>query len=62
MKFEIAKEVFDLLPNAYFGVVAVRGMENRKEIPDLEEMLQKNQASTWPASFLQKVFQDALSK
>ena len=42
MKFEIAKEVFDLLPNAYFGVVAVRGMDNRKEIPDLEEMLQKN--------------------
>lgn len=42
MKFEIAKEVFDLLPNAYFGVVAVRGMDNTKEIPELEEMLQAN--------------------
>lgn len=42
MKFEIAKEVFDLLPNAYFGVVAVRGMDNTKEISELEEMLQAN--------------------
>ena len=42
MKFEIAKEVFDLLPNAYFGVVAVRGMDNHKAICDLETMLQKN--------------------
>lgn len=42
MKFEIAKEVFDLLPNAYFGVVAVKGMDNTKEIPELEEMLQAN--------------------
>ncbi|MGN0657999.1 MAG: B3/4 domain-containing protein [Emergencia sp.] len=42
MKFEIAKEVFDLLPNAYFGVVAVRGMDNTKEIPELEAMLQDN--------------------
>lgn len=42
MRFEIAKEVFDLLPNGYFGVVAVKGMDNRKEIPELEQMLQKN--------------------
>ena len=42
MRFEIAKEVFDLLPNGYFGLVAVKGMDNRKEIPELEEMLQKN--------------------
>lgn len=42
MRFEIAKEVFDLLPDAYFGVVAVKGMDNQKEIPELEEMLQKN--------------------
>ncbi|WP_425755296.1 B3/B4 domain-containing protein [Ihubacter sp. rT4E-8] len=42
MKFEIAKEVFDLLPNAFFGVVAVRGMDNTKEVAELEEMLQMN--------------------
>ncbi len=42
MKFEIAKEVFEQLPNGYFGVVAVRGMDNTKEIPQLEAMLQEN--------------------
>lgn len=42
MRFEIAKEVFDLLPNAYFGVVAVKGMDNKKEVAELEEMLQAN--------------------
>ena len=42
MKFEIAKEVFDLLPDAYFGVVAVKGMDNTKEIPELEAELAAN--------------------
>ena len=42
MKFEIAKEVFDLLPDAYFGIVAVKGMDNTKEIPQLEAQLAEN--------------------
>ena len=42
MKFEIAKEVFDLLPDAYFGVVAVKGMVNTREIPELEAELAAN--------------------
>lgn len=42
MRFEIAKEVFDLLPNGYFGVVAVKGMDNTKELPELTAMLQEN--------------------
>lgn len=42
MKFEIAKEVFDLLPDAYFGVVAVKGMDNTREIPELEGELAEN--------------------
>ena len=42
MKFEIAKEVFDLLPNAYFGIVAVKGMDNTKELPELEAQLAEN--------------------
>lgn len=42
MKFEIAKEVFDLLPNAYFGVVAVKGMDNTRDIPELEAQLEEN--------------------
>ena len=32
MKFEIAKEIFDLLPNAYFGVVAAA-----KELAEMAE-------------------------
>ena len=39
MKFEITKEVFDLLPDGYFGVVAVKGMDNTKDIPELEAQL-----------------------
>lgn len=42
MKFEIAKEVFDLLPNGYFGIVAVKGMDNTREIPELEAQLAEN--------------------
>lgn len=42
MKFEIAKEVFDLLPDAYFGVVAVKGIDNTKNIPELEAELAAN--------------------
>ncbi len=42
MRFEIAKEVFDLLPNAYFGIVSVKGMDNTKEIPKLEAQLAEN--------------------
>ena len=32
MKFEIAKEVFELPLNGYFGVVAVSGIDNKKDI------------------------------
>ena len=42
MRFEIAEGVFELLPNGYFGVVAVKGMDNTREIPELEAMLQEN--------------------
>lgn len=42
MKFEIAKEVFDLLPNGYFGVAAVKGVDNTCKIAELEHMLQAN--------------------
>lgn len=42
MRFEIAKEVFDLLPDGYFGVVAVRGIDNAGRIEELENVLQDN--------------------
>lgn len=38
MYFEVAKEVFDKLPNAVFGAVAVKGLDNTKVIPELAEM------------------------
>ena len=42
MYYEVAKEIFDKMPNAYFGAVAVRGLDNTKPIAELEEMLQAN--------------------
>lgn len=41
-KFEIAEEVFDRIPNGFFGVVAVEGMNNKEDIPALEQMLAEN--------------------
>ena len=41
MKFEIAKEVFDLLPTACFGVVAVKGIDNSKACPEVDAMLKE---------------------
>ncbi|MBQ0005346.1 MAG: hypothetical protein KBS68_05765 [Clostridiales bacterium] len=38
MYFEVSKEVFDKLPNAVFGAVAVKGVDNTKMIPELAEM------------------------
>lgn len=42
MKFEIAKEVFDLLPEGYFGVVAVKGADNHRQIEELTHILARN--------------------
>ncbi len=42
MYYEVAKEIFDKLPTAYFGAVAVRGLDNTRPIPALEAMLQEN--------------------
>lgn len=35
MYYEVAKEIFDKMPNAYFGAVAVRGLDNTKPIAEL---------------------------
>lgn len=42
MYYEVAKEILEKMPNVYFGAVAVRGLDNTKSIPELEEMLQAN--------------------
>ena len=42
--YQVSKEFFDKLPNACFGAVAVRGLDNTHDIPELEKMLAGNVA------------------
>lgn len=39
MKFEVSKELFELLPDACFGVVAVSGVDNSRALPEVSAML-----------------------
>lgn len=41
MFYEVSKEVFEKLPNAVFGAVAVKGIDNTKAVPELAERLEK---------------------
>ena len=41
MFYEVSGEVFDKLPNAVFGVVAVKGIDNARPVPELAELLEK---------------------
>ncbi len=41
MFYEVSGKVFDKLPNAVFGVVAVKGINNAKPVPELAELLDK---------------------
>lgn len=45
MYYQVSKEFFEKLPNAFFGAVAVRGLDNTRDIPELEEMLAGNVAA-----------------
>lgn len=45
MYYQVSKEFFDKLPNACFGAVAVRGLDNTRDIPELEQMLAENVAA-----------------
>lgn len=40
LKFEIAQEVFEVLPEAYFGVVAVKNIDNSLKFPEISERLE----------------------
>jgi len=42
MYYQVAKEIFEKLPTACFGAVAVRGLDNTRKLPELEQMLQEN--------------------
>ena len=39
MRFEVSPDVFELLPDACFGVVAVRGVDNSRAYPQVGELL-----------------------
>lgn len=41
MFYKISDEVFDALPNAVFGAVAVRGIDNKVKLPQLEAQLEE---------------------
>ena len=45
MYYQVSKEFIEKLPTAYFGAVAVRGLANTRDIPELEQMLAENVAS-----------------
>lgn len=45
MYYQVSKEIFEKLPTAFFGAVAVRGLDNTKPQPELEAMLQENIAA-----------------
>lgn len=41
MKFIVSKDFFEKVPNAYFGVVIVKGFDNKKESKKIKDMLSK---------------------
>lgn len=45
MYYQISQDFLEKLPTAYFGAVAVRGLDNTREIPELEQMLAENVAA-----------------
>ena len=42
MKYVIADDVFEKLPDVIVGVVAVKGADNTKPVPEIEAMLEEN--------------------
>lgn len=41
MKFTVTSEVFEKLPDMYIGVVVAKGIDNSKDYPQVEDMLDK---------------------
>lgn len=56
MYFEVSKDVFDMLPNAVFGVVAVKNIDNSKVNSEIAEMLSSSIESC------QKYFEESGNK
>ncbi|MBQ6546630.1 MAG: hypothetical protein IJL74_01370 [Bacilli bacterium] len=42
MKFIVSKDFFEKVPNAYFGVIIVKGFNNREENKKIKEVFSKN--------------------
>ena len=45
MKFIVEKEIFEKLPNAYFGVVMAKSIDNSKVYPKIEQLLDESIAT-----------------
>lgn len=56
MFYEVSKDIFDKLPDAVFGVVAVTGIDNTREVPAIEKLLADN------AEACHKYFEEAGTK
>lgn len=56
MYYEVSKDIFDKLPDAVFGVVAVTGIDNSKGVPAIKKMLEDN------AEECHRYFEDAGTK
>ena len=39
MKFIVEKEIFERLPNACFGVVMAKGIDNSRAYPEIDRLL-----------------------
>lgn len=42
MKFIVEKEIFEKLPDACFGVVMARGIDNSREYPEIDRLLEES--------------------
>lgn len=51
MKFIVEKEIFEKLPNACFGVVMAKGIDNGKAYPEIDRLLDESiQAAAQPSA------------
>lgn len=42
MKFIVERSIFEKLPNACFGIVVAKGIDNAKDYPEIEKLLEKS--------------------
>ena len=40
MRFIVEKEIFEKLPNACFGIVMAKGIDNGKAYPEIDQFLE----------------------